>query len=316
MARRLRSAIILLLLSIVALTVALWPQLLSYGAQYALRSAQSPSLRLSWSGATGSRSGVSFESIDALVAVSTGGNGRLKALPLRLSFSNVQVQPSVVSALLNQQAATFSADIFGGSISGSVSGALSKPGASIAWSRIDVASLALFPEVRALGLRQGTMEGTATFSDFVPNQPPRAVFSATFRDFNIPNSPIHSVLKLQPDDLVTVAVSGSSTADTVSLEPLSVTSAFGKAESRGTITLAPQIGVRDVSLTTSVSLTDSGSEKFGAWLPLLTNNLVQAGTRSFTLRSRTVPCSGAGNVQVLNLGGRSLCFSNRVERAG
>lgn len=315
MARRLRSALLLILLGAIALIVALWPQLLSYAAQYALRSAQSPSLKLTWTGAKGSRTGVSFDSIDALAAISTGNSGPLKSVPVRLSLSNVQVQPSFISAMLNQQAATFSASIFGGSISGSVSGVFGSPSASIAWSHIDASSLALLPEIRALGIRQGLLEGTASFSGLKPAQVPNSVFSVNLRDFNIPNTPLNSILKLQPSDILTISVSGSSTPDVITLEPITVIAPFGKLQSRGTIGLSSRGGLRDVILATDVSLSSAGSDRFGAWLPLLTNNQVTAGARSFSLRSKTVPCSGSGNLQTLSLGGQTLCFSNRVEQS-
>lgn len=311
---RLRSYLLLTLIVLVAVLVLVWPQLLSYGAQYALRSAQSPSLKLTWSGAQGSREGVHFDSIDALMAVSTGSNARIKALPLRVSLSNVWLKPNVISALLNQQAAAFSADFLGGSVSGLLSGALSTPILTVAWSGIDAATLTRFPEIRALGISQGIFEGTATVSGFDTASLPSTAFSATLRDFAIPRSSFSSMLKLQPSDLVTISFSGTSSPGSVMLNPFSVSAPFGNLRSTGTIGLAPKEGVQDVDLSTVIELTPSGSQRFGQWLPLLTNNMVQAETRSFTLHSKTIQCPSAGHPYTMQIGGRTLCFSNQVDQ--
>lgn len=314
MAIHFRSYLLIALLVLATIATLVWPQLLSYAAQYALKSAQSPSVKLSWTGAQGSREGVHFDSIDAVVSVSTGSKGPIKALPVRISASNVWIKPSLFSALLNQQAATFSADFLGGSVSGSLSGALGSPTISVAWSNIEVAALARYPAIRALGISTGTLEGTATVSGIEPAKPPRALFSATLRDFPVPRNSFSSVLKLEPGDLVTVSVSGTSSPEVVSLQPLSVTGFFGKLLSTGTIGLSPREGVRDFDLSTTVELTPSGSQRFGQWLPLLTNNAVQAETSSFNLKSKTIPCPTGGHPYTMQVGGRTLCFSNQAAR--
>lgn len=315
MALRIRSYLLLLLAIAATLLVLIWPQILSYGAQYALRSAQSPQMKITWSGTKGSREGVHFDSIDALLAVKTGSSARIKALPVRLSLSNVWIKPSIISALLNQHAAAFSADFLGGSVSGSLSGALGSPTISVAWSNIDAATLARFPEVRALGISQGMFEGTATISAIDPAQPPNTTFSAALRDFSVPRNSFSSVLKLEPSDLVTISISGTSTPRSISLQPLSVTGFFGKLDSTGSIGVSGSGGITDVDLATAVELTPSGSQRFGQWLPLLTNNAVKAEASSFTIRSKTITCPSGGHPYTMQIGGRTLCFSNTVERS-
>ncbi len=314
MALRFRSYLLIILLVLATLVTLLWPQLLSYAAQYALQSAQSPSLKLSWTGAQGYREGVHFDSIDAIASVSTGSKGPIKALPVRISASNVWIKPTFLSALINQQAATFSADLLGGSVSGSLSGALGSPTISVAWSNIEVAALARYPVVRAVGISTGVLEGTATVSGLDPATPPRSLFSATLRDFAIPRNSFSSVLKLQPGDLVTVSVSGSSSPETVAFQPLSITGFFGKIISNGTVAVSPQAGIRDVDVSTNVELTPSGGQRFGQWLPLLSNNLIQAETRSFSLKSKTIPCPSGGHPYTIHVGSKTLCFSNQFNQ--
>ncbi len=314
MALRLRSYILLIVFTFVVLVVLVWPQLLSYGAQYALRSAQSPTMRLSWTGAQGSRGGVHFDSIEALFSVSTGSRGPIKSLPVKLSVSNVWVKPSLISALLNQQAATFSADLFEGSVSGSVSGALGSPLLSLAWSDIELAALARYPAIRALGLNEGVFEGTVTLTAVDSAARPDTTFSATLRDFAIPRNTLSSVLKVQPGELVTISVSGASSRNSVSLQQLSLSGFFGKILSTGTIGLSPDGEAQEVNLSTDVQLSDSGSQRFGQWLPLASNNVLDARATAFTVRSRTVSCPSGGHPYTLQLGHRTLCFSNQFNR--
>lgn len=313
MARRIRTIFLSLLLVAAAGVVALYPTLLGFGAQYALQSLQSPSCRLVWSGVRGTWEGIHIESLDSLIAVPTRG-GPLKAIPVKLSATNISIRPSILSALVGQQAASFSAQIFGGSISGSISSIFSSPRASIAVSGIDITELSRFPELRALGLRSGQIEGTLSIIGAAKDAPPTGTFSVKLTDFSIPANQYTSLLKLGPQDVVSLSSSGTLATDVMTVDSLTLSSELGKVAAKGKATLKPPSGVQSVEATTSVSLTASGSERLGAWLPVMTNNAIPNDASALTIYSSSVPCTDQSRVFTMQFGGSALCFKNRFER--
>ena len=313
MAVRIRSLLLLLVLLALALIIAIWPHIVAYGVQYSLKSARSPRFNPVWTGMKGTWQGVHIDSVDTLLIVPTDGKTAIKSVPVKLSLQNVWVKPSILSALLNQQALGFSAEIFGGSISGSLSSVLGEPSASIAASGIDLSQLALFPEVRATGIRTGTIEGTASMSKIVPGEIPDSTFSVSLRDFTLPPNQLTSILKLDPSEKAQVMVSGSTSRDAISVESLTIQSSLGKIRLKGTAVGRIGQRIERVEATTGVELTQHGVEALGAWLPLVTNNSIASNTTNFTVRTTTAACSGK-SLYALQLRNQTLCFSNQFER--
>ena len=311
---RLRSALAIVVLTLLALFVALWPTLLGYGAQYALRQAQSPSLRLVWSGVHGTWRGIHIDSLESLIAVPAQGTGPIKAVPVRLELRNVWIRPSLISALVNQEALSVSGEIFGGSLSGSVSSLFSVPTTTLAIAGIDLAELALFPEVRALGLRTGSVSGSITMASAKPGQIPSGTFSLAVKNFSVPSNQYTSLLKLGPQDTLDLVLEGSSTADTVSVESLTVNSELGKLSGRGkAVFKVPQFPDK-VESTAAIALSARGSERLGAWLPIMTSNAIQSDGKALTVVSSLVPCNGSSAAFNMQFGSRRLCFRNRFEK--
>lgn len=310
---RLRPALALFVLMVLGLLVALWPTLLGYGAQYALRHAQSPSLRLVWSGVRGSWSGIHIDSLECLVAVPAKGAGPVKAVPVRLALSNVWIRPSVIAALLNREALAVSAEIFGGSVSATISSPFSGPATAVAVADIDLAELALFPEMRALGLRTGAVSGSFTASSVTPGRIPAGTFSLTVKNFSIPSNQYTSLLKLGPQDAVDLAITGSSSPDTITVESLTLDSELGKLSGKGKALFKDPQYPDKVESTAAISLTERGSQRLGAWLPVMTSNAIQSDVKALTVSSSLVPCNTASAFN-MQFGSRRICFKNRFEK--
>ncbi len=308
MFRRLGFFALALLICFLALITLAWPKVVEHAALAALKASRSASFTPVWSGVRGTWDGVHIDSINALIAVPARASGPIRSLPLRLSIENVWIRPSIVSALLNREALRFSGEIFGGSVSGSLFALLSSPGGTIAWSDINIATLALFPEIRALGLRSGLLEGSIRVGNFGTGGIPSATYSLVVKRFSAPNSSYSSLLKLGPEDVFDLSASGAATADTLTVDTLTVSSNLGRLQARGKARVRGQHELESFEAVTSLELSQQGSEKMGAWLPLLTNGQVASSATSLTIRTKSVPCGNRAGIYNMQFGGQRVCF--------
>lgn len=314
MTKRLRIYLLGTLLALLALVIMLWPTILSFAVQYALQSSYSPRFRPVWSGISGSWSGVHIDSIEALTFVPIGGSEIIKALPVRIAIENIWLRPALMSTLLGSRALSFSFDAYGGSISGSLSSILSKPSIDLQFSGLDLAELAAYPEIRALGIQGGILGGHISADSIGIKAVPTSTFNLELKSFTIPNNIYTSILKLSATDTVDASLQGVAKDDILTVNELNLRSEFGTMIGQGSVTLDQHRQPTKLKTTASFTLSESGSTNFGVWLPIVTNQIIASNTRSFKVTSSNVPCSSSGALFQLVLGGSTHCFKNRFEK--
>ncbi len=309
MKRRTRQLLTLGLLATVATVLVSWPAVLKFTIQEGLHLARGQGTNLSWNGLT---TGMSTARLETLTIWIPGP--RVKgtfAIPISIELQQISLAFKLASILTLSPTATYSTQLYGGSISGEAKSGRGGPSFSAEARGLE---LGKHPQLASLGVKGGSTTGI--FQDIRITQQgiEGGNFSLRIRELAPPTlEAVRTLLRTNNLGTVDFDADGTISDSKVDVTSIRLSSIFGSVEGNLSasdhLSPAPKLkGAFDVSLS------ENGMATLGPWLQLIPNGGLDATTTAFTVTATSVPCSlsrSSGTVIRLSSGCLTLAFVRR-----
>lgn len=272
---------------VVTLVVAL-PRVFEYAARRGLKQLTSSGITVSTEGLDGSLRGVSAARAQTWLPISVGGDGR--AFPLSLELSNLSIRFSGAAALDRIPTVLFSADAYGGSISGELFHLLGEPRITARFSEMD---LSTHPQLSAAGFNKGTLSGHVESLSLNPQRPTKSSFKVQLSDASFSPPPmVSSLLALQEVTDANLSAEGSlDERGEFVISPLRVDSSIVNCKGEGRGALGVPSGSPRLSSNLRVELLGEAGASLAQWLPLISDNALDSSRRAFSISMTGRPCA-------------------------
>lgn len=288
MKRRLKQLIGIGIVVVVSTLLVSWPAVLRLIIQSGLQQARKEGHHISWSGLA---TGIKSASLESLTVWVPGPKIRgVISIPISVELEGVAVTFNAAPLLRLRPSVAYQTSLYGGSIKGDAH--MSGPNSEFS-AQIENVELGRHPQIAALGVRGGTISGLISHMVFNPAGPTDGTFSISIQDLSLPAFGATKTL-LRVDDLgaFDLDTAGEVTLQGIEVSTLKVRSKFGEASGQLTaqnhLTDSPK-----VSGNLRVSLSEQGSQVFGAWLPLIPGAGLDAATKAFSVSFMPLPCAQA-----------------------
>jgi hypothetical protein len=281
--------------------VALWPTIVTFLVQGALRDARLQGAKIAWQGVSASYFTVNAELLEAWIPgppieVSLGAKRISVPGPaLKLEFRDSSIAVAPLSLMTLSPRFHVSTRLYGGSVEADISGVRS-PLLTVDLLVKDV-TIGKHPQLSAMGVEGGVISATGTQLTFSNNDQmlTGGAFSIELARLALPERPeLKAFLKLTTLNLEKLAVIGEVKDGNVALNALRLASSLGTAEGDGSFS-PPRKGRPLVfQVKSKVSLSPNDGAKVAEWLPIITGGTLTATDLAFLVKGRTVPCSSGG----------------------
>lgn len=291
--------------------VAIWPSALAFVIEDQLRGLRSKGVPLTWTGLKTDWNSVSFETVSTVLQGPTvhTGNRNFPALtlplPLDVESTKITLIPSSLIGLSPKLA--FKTALYGGILSGEASPFQTTPAIKVT---VDSLLIDQHPILGGTGIRGGVLHAQTHALSLSPSSRlPQGTIHVQLSELHPPQIPeLKSFLGIE--SLGPIELKGSATlaGDDVIVEKISVESPLTAITGDITINRATS-DIPDLHGTFRIALSSVGTSKFGPWLSLATNGVIENGSDSFRVEVSTKPCSKSEGVQPrVRIGRRCLDY--------
>jgi hypothetical protein len=283
------------------------PSVFQFLVQRALIDAQQKGLRIDAQGISGLRFGIAADEIQAWIPVPIR-RGHVKEFPVLVEMKDVRGRMTFPVLTPWRVGALLTAESYKGAVSAKVSAPFAAPRLNLA---IEHFSLSEHPQLSALGVESGSLSLAITGLPLKPTLPDKASYQVKATDLTVRAPPIIQSLAridyIRDATLEAVAVVESS--GKFSLSKSSLRSSLGEVTLSAQGKLSQTLTLEDLSGSLAVRLSGADSDKLAPWIPVITQQQVDASAKSFTCAIRSAACQRGGAGLELRIGPRCIRVS-------
>jgi len=304
-----RSLLVLVVVGVllVAAVAFLWSPLLTLALQDQLRQLRDSGSRFGWKGAAVHGLQIGAEGFNIWIPIPVNR----MPLPVNLEFQNLSFQPLVFDFIRgNGPSLQFAAEAYGGSISGS---ALSVMKNARLKAEIKDLDLGLHPQLQALGLRSALVNLSIDGVSKGPQELPDGELVVKVSKIDLPAFPANvTMFPLPPIKDGAISFRLLAEPMQMTLSDLNGSCDHGSITGRIRVNAPTQNQRGNMDGDLNVTLTDTGAKLVGQWLPVISNGVLTATTKSFRIRLTGVACqSSRGGPPEFRMSG--MCVRPRFE---
>jgi len=289
-----RRVLIVIVIILASVVIGLVPSALQLVAERELIKIKERGVRVQVQGITGFLVGVSAVSAEGWLELPLA-KGAVRSFPVQLTAENVAVS---LQPRLNpfRTSVKLSAAAYGGTLGANLTDLFATPHVS---ATIDGLDIGLHPQLRAIGIEQGSIRLSLTDHPLRPVWERDATYALDLTNLDLlPPSSIQQISGVsrlengQASLRATIRKGGGLTIDSGTFD-----SSLASGTLLGTAGITPKGELVNVNATVRVNLDRDGSPKLAAWLPIITNQAVSNDAKSFVCNFRTTTCGSSGSIR-------------------
>jgi hypothetical protein len=290
-----RSIILVLVIILASVAIGLVPSVLQLVAERGLIKIRERGVRVQVHGIAGFLIGVSADSAEGWAEVPLK-NGAIRSFPVQITVENAAIS---LRPRLNpfHSSVELSAAAYGGKLGATLTELFATPHIS---AQIDGLDIGLHPQLRALGMEQGSIRLSLTDHPLRPVWERDATYALDLKNVDLlPPSSIQQISGVsrlengQASLRATIRRGGGLTIDSGTFD-----SSLASGTLLGSAGITTGGELTSVNATVRVNLDRDGSPKLAAWLPIITNQAVSSDAKSFVCNFRSANCGSSGSIRV------------------
>lgn len=281
--------LVIIILTVLAIAfIGLYPSLLHFAIERELTHLQDAGFKIQTTGLSTSLTGVRANAVETWISTTTY-KSRGRSLPIQLHLDNLSAAPKVQLMPPGIQA-NLAASIYGGTLQIKATDIIYTPLLNSAISNLD---LSLHPQLRAMGVESGRLSGIME-----SRNPARFPFADSMLKLELQELELHPPSFIQKLIGISRLTSGSATSKmimkengVITVESFGFDSSLASGRLSGSARLSSTHELRDLKATADVNLNRADSDKIARWLPILTNQAVDASAKSIRCTIASSSCS-------------------------